>query len=248
LKDKEKLVIDLNARIKQLESQGDGKNANGQTRSQLDALQTQVRDYQRELAQRESAQLYLNQQIEGLQDGMEQSERALASRDAQIATLSNQVQRMQSYLDQVQRDASDSQPVVTQLTSQISRMQAELDAAQREADEHQQLSLQLTAQMKELQLTLEQTQDEAHQQATLIQHLTEQLNGVLLEDESVLLENINGITPTDVTRLKAAGIGSVRDLAKSTPAQLQSALKPPPLRRPDYEKWIRYARILARAR
>ena len=74
------------------------------------------------------------------------------------------------------------------------------------------------------------------------------MNTLLTEDESILLENINGLTPADAARLKASGINSIKALAFSTPVQLEAALKPPPWRKPDFEKWIRYARILARMR
>jgi predicted flap endonuclease-1-like 5' DNA nuclease len=60
------------------------------------------------------------------------------------------------------------------------------------------------------------------------------------------LENIKGIGVGYAARLRAAGITNVRDLANSTQAQLETIIKAPKWRQPDYEDWIRTARLMVR--
>jgi predicted flap endonuclease-1-like 5' DNA nuclease len=67
-------------------------------------------------------------------------------------------------------------------------------------------------------------------------------------DESLPLESIKGIGAGYAARLREAGIETVRDLAHSTPDQLDAIVKAPKWRQPDYAGWIRYARLLARAK
>ncbi|MCL5995879.1 MAG: helix-hairpin-helix domain-containing protein, partial [Chloroflexi bacterium] len=145
------------------------------------------------------------------------------------------------------QETVEHQPIVTQLTKQVSDMQSDLAQAHEESGEHQSVIKQLTQQITKLEASLDQAYRESQEQQSTIAQLTDQLNAILTEDESILLENINGLGAADILRLKAAGISSVRDLARATPAQIETVLKPPLWRRPDYEKWIRYARILARA-
>ena len=65
--------------------------------------------------------------------------------------------------------------------------------------------------------------------------------------EAFTLENIKGIGAGYAARLRAAGVTSVRDLANSTRPQLESIIKAPKWRQPDYEDWIRTARMWVRS-
>jgi predicted flap endonuclease-1-like 5' DNA nuclease len=65
-------------------------------------------------------------------------------------------------------------------------------------------------------------------------------------DGVLTLENIKGIGVGYAARLRASGITNVRDLANSTRAQLETIIKAPKWRQPDYEDWIRTARLMVR--
>jgi predicted flap endonuclease-1-like 5' DNA nuclease len=160
--------------------------------------------------------------------------------------LTSQVDKVQNRASQVQQDNTEQQPVVALLTKSMVDMQTRLDRAQQDFTEQQEVVNDLSQHISELQKSLDHTGMEESQQQTVISRLTDQLNSIVTEDPSILLENINGIGPAEVAKLKAAGIGSVKDLALSTPDQIEAALKPPLWKRPDYDRWIRSARILAR--
>jgi predicted flap endonuclease-1-like 5' DNA nuclease len=66
-------------------------------------------------------------------------------------------------------------------------------------------------------------------------------------DGVLTLENIKGIGVGYAARLRASGITNVRDLANSTRAQLETIIKAPKWRQPDYEDWIRTARLMVRS-
>jgi division protein CdvB (Snf7/Vps24/ESCRT-III family) len=134
------------------------------------------------------------------------------------------------------------------LSQQVADLQNSMDLKQRENEEQLETIKRLTTQVETMNSSLEQSTHEAEEQQKSIRDLTEQMHTIVTEDGSLLLENINGLTSADAARLKAAGIGSVKALAFATPAQVEAALKPPPWRKPDYDKWIRYARILSRMR
>jgi nucleotidyltransferase/DNA polymerase involved in DNA repair len=60
------------------------------------------------------------------------------------------------------------------------------------------------------------------------------------------LESVKGIGTAYASRLRAAGIQSIRDLANTTPGHLETIIKAPKWRQPDYANWIRYARMMVR--
>ena len=66
-------------------------------------------------------------------------------------------------------------------------------------------------------------------------------------DGVLTLENIKGIGVGYAARLRTSGITNVRDLANSTRAQLETIIKAPKWRQPDYEDWIRTARLMVRS-
>jgi predicted flap endonuclease-1-like 5' DNA nuclease len=65
--------------------------------------------------------------------------------------------------------------------------------------------------------------------------------------EELILENIKGIGVGYAARLRAAGVTNVRDLANSTHAQLEAIIKAPKWRQPDYDDWVRTARLMVRS-
>jgi predicted flap endonuclease-1-like 5' DNA nuclease len=65
-------------------------------------------------------------------------------------------------------------------------------------------------------------------------------------EESLSLEMVKGIGSGYATRLRAAGVQSIRDLANTTPGQLEAIINAPKWRQPDYASWIRAARMFVR--
>jgi predicted flap endonuclease-1-like 5' DNA nuclease len=68
----------------------------------------------------------------------------------------------------------------------------------------------------------------------------------IASNDVLTLENIKGIGVGYAARLRAAGVTNVRDLANSTQTQLETIIKAPKWRQPDYEDWIRTARLMVR--
>lgn len=62
------------------------------------------------------------------------------------------------------------------------------------------------------------------------------------------LLQIVGIGPAFASRLAAAGVTSLDDLARSTPEQLVAAVEAPDWRRPNYQGWIEQAQALTAAK
>ena len=66
------------------------------------------------------------------------------------------------------------------------------------------------------------------------------------DDEVPTLESVKGLGTAYASRLRAAGIQSIRDLANTTPGHLETIIKAPKWRQPDSANWIRYARMMVR--